>query len=227
MFPVIIGILLRSLKFQTSGIRATIIVRLLGIKVIWFVLYLYYFVTWTLILFWDFIFAIIIMIVSLEFFFFLFDHNIIIIICAFMFCVRIPWEKLFFSRSRIIIHFLFVVHVFVFLWLLVLFPYACHESMPYMPWHDIHVIHNLWLYYIIIRKPLLRIVKCNLAFAFYFCFPCFYLWIMCINWWFPLCFGVNSEITNPQNYSFFMSGNFDWVYWNNILSKQSLLHKLI
>ena len=116
MFPVIIGILLRSLKFQTSGIRATIIVRLLGIKVIWFVLYMYYFVTWTLILFWDFIFAIIIMIVSLIFF--LFDHNITII-CAFMFCVRIPWEKLFFfslpnshpffvSRSRVCLYFMAV-----------------------------------------------------------------------------------------------------------------------
>ena len=66
MFLVIIGILLRSLKCQTSGIRTIIIVRLLGIKVIWFVLYLYYFVTRTLILFCDFIFAIIIMIVSLE-----------------------------------------------------------------------------------------------------------------------------------------------------------------
>ena len=109
-------------------------------------------------------------------------------------------KTIFFSRSKIVIHFSRVC----FLWLLVLFPYAYHESMPYMPWHDIHVIHNLWLYYIIIRKPLLCIVKCNLAFAFYFCFPCFYLWIMCINWWFPLCFGVNSEITNPQNYSFFL-----------------------
>ena len=109
MFLVIIGILLRSLKCQTSGIRTIIIVRLLGIKVIWFVLYLYYFITWTLILFCDFIFAIIIMIVSLEisFSFFLFDQDIIIIICAFMFCVWISWENYFFSHSRIISHFCF------------------------------------------------------------------------------------------------------------------------
>ena len=40
----IIEILLRSLyRSATSGIRAIIIVRLLGIEVIWFVLYLYYF----------------------------------------------------------------------------------------------------------------------------------------------------------------------------------------
>ena len=107
--------------------------------------------------------------------FFLFDHDIIIIIFAFMFCVRIPWEKLFFSHSKMVILFCFSFTVFVFLWLLVLFPYACHESMP---WHDIHVIHSLWLYYIIIRKPMLCIVKCNLTFTFYFCFPYFYLWIM-------------------------------------------------
>ena len=52
-------------------------------------------------------------------------------------------KKLFFSRSRIVIHFCFsfTCLLFLFLWLLVLFPYACHESMP---WHDIHVIHNLW-----------------------------------------------------------------------------------
>jgi len=156
--------------------------------------------------------------------FFLFDHDIIIIICMFMFCFRIPWEKLFFSHSKMVILFCFSFTVFVFLWLLVLFPYACHESMP---WHDIHVIHSLWLYYIIIRKPMLCIVKCNLTFTFYFCFPYFYLWIMCINWWFPLYFGVYPEITNPQNYSFFMSSNFDWVDLNNILSKQSLLRKLI
>ena len=135
MFLVIIGILLRSLKCQTSGIRAIIIVRLLGIEVIWFVLYLYYFVTWTLILFWDFIFAIIIMIVSLNFFF-LFNHDIIIMRCAFMFCIWIPWEKLFFFSLQNCHPFLFLVHVLVFM--------VVSFVSFYMPW--IHVIHAMTWY---------------------------------------------------------------------------------
>ena len=136
MFPVIIGILLRSLKCQTSDIKATIIVRLLRINVIWFVLYLYYFVTWTLILFWDFIFAIIIMIVSLEFFFsFRSQYNnyhmrVHVLHSDFM------RKTIFFSRSRIVIHFCFSFTCLFFM--AVGFVSLC------MPW--IHAIHAMTWY---------------------------------------------------------------------------------